>query len=255
MPEDREELLLSKLFTESKMSVQDAMDLLNVSKSTVRRIFINLENRGIAVRAYGGIQLASSTAVYSFDTLKRKFSNEKVRIGKAACEIINEDDILFIDAGTTSMNFAFQLSQAIVKGSVKVKAVFTNSISTLEVLAPAVTVNLVGGEYRPQRKDCYGYLSEMVIERLHFTKCFLGTDGVIGSTSFAAMDFTTAAINAALMKSSSRNIVLCDHSKFFSTSYVAWASFSEVDTVITDAGLSEKMAAVIRNEGCGLILA
>ncbi len=253
MPDSREDLLLNKLMTLKKISVQDAMNLLKVSKSTVRRIFINLEKRGMVVRAYGGIQLAS-TNVYSFDALSRKFSNEKLRIGKAACELIDKDDVLFIDAGTTSMNFAFQLSQALAKGNVSVKSVFTNSLATLDVLSPVAAVNLIGGTYREYRKDFYGYLSELLIDHLHFTKCFLGTDGVIGNTNFAAMDFNTAALNAALLKNSSQKIVLCDHSKFSAVSLVAWGSFSQIDTVITDSGLDDKLAKRVCAEGCRLIL-
>ena len=253
MAKDHSERLLNELMTAKKISVQEAVDMLQVSKSTVRRIFIDLEKRGTVVRSYGGIQLVSP-AGYSFDTQKKKFSKEKVRIGKAACEFVNADDVIFIDAGTTSMNFAFQLSQAIAKGEASVRSIFTNSIAVLDVFAGIASVNLIGGEYRLERKDFYGYLSEMVIARMHFTKCFLGTDGIINQSGFAAKDFSTASMNTALLKNSSQCIVLTDHSKFASESYVEWASFGEINTVITDVNLDQEYATKLRNEGCRLIL-
>ncbi len=248
-----DEILLNQLMILKKMTVQEAVDLLKVSKSTVRRLFIDLEKRGLVVRAYGGVQLISS-AGYSFDMQRKKYSEEKARIGKAACGFVNEDDVIFIDAGTTSMNFAFQLSRAIAAGTVAVHAIFTNSIAVLDVFGDIASVNLIGGEYRLQRKDFYGYLSEMVISRLHFTKCFLGTDGIINQSGFAAKDFSTAAMNTALMKSSSQSIVLTDHSKFLLNSYVAWAGFGEIDTVITDVNLDEEYKEKLKNEGCELVL-
>ena len=253
MAKDHSEKLLNELMTSKRMTVQEAIDLLQVSKSTVRRIFIDLEKRGTVVRSYGGVQLVSP-AGYSFDTQKKKFSKEKARIGKEACTFVKEDDVIFIDAGTTSMNFAFQLSQEIAKGETSVRSIFTNSIAVLDVFAGITSVNLIGGEYRMERKDFYGYLSEMVIARLHFTKCFLGTDGVINQSGFAAKDFSTASMNTALLKNSSQCIVLTDHSKFALDSYVEWASFGEINTVITDANLDKESAEKLRNEGCRLIL-
>lgn len=250
---DREDLLLEKLLVSKKISTYEAMDLLNVSKSTVRRIFIHLEKQGLVVRSYGGVQLAFVNA-YSFDTLNQKYSEEKSNIGKAACNLLSDDDVIFIDAGTTSMKFAFHLSQAIAKGKLSIKSIFTNSLATLDVLAPVTTVSLIGGEYRSHRKDFYGYLAKLVIENLHFTKCFLGTDGIINQTYFAAMDFSTAALNSSLLKNSSQNIVLCDHSKFSSVSLVAWGSFSDINTIITDKGLNKEFVARIRSEGCNLTL-
>ncbi|MEF9922921.1 MAG: DeoR/GlpR family DNA-binding transcription regulator, partial [Anaerovoracaceae bacterium] len=183
-----------------------------------------------------------------------KFSNEKSRIGKAACKLVNKEDVLFIDAGTTSMNFAFQLSQAIANGTLRVKSIFTNSLATLDVLAPVTAVNLIGGEYRIHRKDCYGYLAERSIGFLNFTKCFLGTDGVINNTSFAAMDMNTAALNASLINHSLQRIVLCDHSKFATTSLVAWAEFDNIDTIVTDSGIDSELKEILNNKGCKLVL-
>lgn len=254
MPNNREELLLHKLLISKRMSVQEAMDLLGVSKSTVRRIFIEMEKRGTLIRAHGGIQLTSSIG-YSFDDSKKRYSDEKLRIGASACALVEDDDIIFLDAGTTSMYFAFQLVQAISNKTVSVKSLFTNSIALLDIFPASVNISLIGGNYRPERKDLNGYLSNLAVSHLHFSKCFLGTDGVINNNGFGAMDASTAELNMNVLKNSTKGVVLCDHSKFSSVCHVAWASFSEINTVISDTGVDSAVAERLRNHGCNVILA
>lgn len=254
MPNSREDLILQKLLVSKRLSAQEVMDLLNVSKSTVRRIFMEMEARGTVIRAHGGIQLTSSIG-YSFDNYKKRYSDEKLRIGKLACDLIDDDDIIFIDAGTTSMYFAFQLVQAITNKTVSVKSIFTNSIALLDIFPAEVSISLIGGNYRPARKDLHGYLSNLAVSHLHFSKCFLGTDGIINNSGFGAMDASTAEMNMNLLKNSTKRIVLCDHSKFSSICHVSWASFSEIDVVVSDTAIDSASAEKLHNHGCKVMLA
>lgn len=253
-PNCREELLLQKLLVCKRLSAQEAMDLLNVSKSTIRRIFIDMENRGTVIRAHGGIQLTSSIR-YSFNDSKTRYSAEKIRIGKAACNLLSEDDVIFIDAGTTSMYFAVQLIQMLSNNSISVKSIFTNSVALLDIFPANINIGLIGGVYRPERKDLYGYLATLAVGHLHFSKCFLGTDGIINDCGFGAIDSSTAEMNLRLLDSASERIVLCDHSKFQNSCHVAWASFSEINTVITDTDAKNEDIKKLQAYGCNVILA
>ena len=68
MTKDKRQALLSRLEIVRTMSLTEAMDFLQVSESTVRRMFTQLENSGAAIRTYGGIRcIDGSPTSYSFD--------------------------------------------------------------------------------------------------------------------------------------------------------------------------------------------
>ena len=57
---EREALLLQTLLTAKTLDTAQAMSLLNVSESTARRLFAELEQQNLVIRKYGGIQLAQN---------------------------------------------------------------------------------------------------------------------------------------------------------------------------------------------------
>ena len=66
---------LEQLRHKNTMTLAQAMELLGVSESTVRRLFIRLENSGAAMRRYGGIQLLhDSIAVdYQYEQVEEQY--------------------------------------------------------------------------------------------------------------------------------------------------------------------------------------
>ena len=66
----RTETILNILKIRQRLTTIEAMELLDVSESTVRRLFSELEQEQKVIRRYGGIQLANKTpGEYSFDRL------------------------------------------------------------------------------------------------------------------------------------------------------------------------------------------
>lgn len=248
----REEKLIRALATNKKLNVADAIELLGVSKSTARRLFIDMEEKGVVVRSYGGVQLATSEG-YSFDISTQRYNEEKDLIGKAACTFVENGDTIFMDSGTTMMGFALNLAQLLKEKAVESLTIFTNSIANLNILSPVTNITLIGGEYRPARKDFYGYLSEQMVENIHFTKCFLGTDGIAKNMRFTATDFQTASLNAVVLRHSSCRIILFDHSKFSSTALVTWGSLSDAEVIITDKKSDARELAAITSAGKQLV--
>ena len=130
---------------------------------------------------------------------------------------------------------------------------YTNSLANLELLSPHMQVNLVGGEYRANRKDFCGYLTEQALTGVFFTKSFVGADGCVGGTTFTTTDFETARMNQIAMRNSDRTIMLVDSSKFHNASHVSYAPADSLHTIITDNGVSQTTLEQLRNTKARLI--
>lgn len=251
--EERRQSILQLLRTSKKLSIEQVMSMLDVSESTVRRLFAQLESEGLAIRTYGGIcfnDAVGSTNEYSFELTKLHNPDAKTRIGKVAAGLIRSGDIVYLDSGTTVMALCAELegmfseaeesdahSYSLLRRKYDNVTVFTHSLVNLNTLKRHMKVYLVGGEYRDSRRDFCGYLTEEAIKSLRFTKCFIGADGYSETAGILASDFYTARINQLVAQNSAYRILLVDSTKYQKSSVVCYAPFSEVDCIVSDSGL------------------
>lgn len=257
--EIREKDIMALLRVSGKVSVGEAMALLDVSESTVRRLFNKLESEGMAVRTYRGISINTVSGAresYSFERNELYRSDEKVKIGEAAEALIEEGDILYLDSGTTVLKLCAAIAHRCAlgtSGGTEAKyaekyasvTVFTNSLANLNLLKDHMNVCLIGGEYRPHRQDFCGYLTDEVIKRLHFTKCFVGADGYSVKNGLTASDFDTARINQLVVAGSDKRILLADTSKSGKTSVIHYATIDSIDMLVTNKGLDGDTRAAL----------
>lgn len=237
MKQDREQILKSRLSVVNKLTLSEAMELLNSSESTVRRMFSRLESEGFALRVHGGIQrLGSGLADYSFENVAQANLDKKTAIAREACKLLNDGDIIFCDSGTTIRCFCVEMVEYIRQNSLRIK-VYTNSIANLELLSPYMQVWLIGGEYRANRKDFCGYLSDQSLKGLLFDKCFVGADGCVGGKKFTTTDFETASMNEIAIANSRCTIMLTDSTKFTAASHVTYVTADKLHFVVTDNGV------------------
>lgn len=234
MKQDREQELMTRLSLVQKLTLAEAMELLNVSESTARRMFARLEREGLLIRTHGGIQCVNNAmTLYSFEYGARTNMEKKTAIARKACSLLEDGDVVFCDSGTTIQCMCAELIYRIQREHLNIK-LYTNSLANLELLSPHMQVNLVGGEYRANRKDFCGYLSEQALSGLYFTKSFVGTDGCVDGRQFTTTDFETARMNQIAMKNSEQVFLLADSSKFSNASHVAYVSADELHAIITD---------------------
>ena len=237
MKQDREQLLMARLSVVQKLTLSEAMELLDVSESTARRMFAKLEQEGVAIRTHGGVQsVGGAMTMYSFEYGARTHIERKTAIARQAAACLEDGDVVFCDSGTTIQCLCAQIACRIQKEGLKIK-LYTNSLANLEMLSPHMQVNLVGGEYRAYRKDFCGYLTEQALQGLHFTKSFVGADGCVGEGDFTTTDFDTARMNQIAMRNSEKTFMLVDSSKFGISSHVTYASIENLHAIITDQAI------------------
>lgn len=247
----QEMILVNELRIKQRVELGEAMKLLNLSESTIRRLFIRLEQKGFAIRSHGAICLVNSgiTLSYDFDKVEGKSVSQKGMIANRAVEFLSDRDVIYLDSGTTLAHFCNAVVHKLEADRLSGIKVFTNSLVNLEILKSVMKVNLIGGEFRAHRRDFCGYLAQESLKKLHFTKCFLGTDGYGKQIGFTATDFETARLNEIAVKNSTERYVLMDSEKLLTPSFISYAGYDLITKVITD-GLAdrEKMKSVFPDD-------
>lgn len=253
--ETRERAVMNALNARGKLNTEEVMEILKVSDSTARRIFIRLENKGEIIRIIGGIQLAQENPMaYSFERINSQNLEQKVQIGLLAASMIEQGDVVYLDSGTTTVQICNALTRRITEELLRDVSIFTNSLANLNILSSVCTVHLIGGEYRMERRDFCGFMAEEAVKLVSFNKCFVGADGFVFPSGFTTSDFATASLNQIVLLRSRKKIVVADSSKFHQGSFVTHAKTEDVTCVITDHFIADDTKAALLSLGVNLLL-
>lgn len=249
----QETVLLKEMQLSGSVSLTEAMGKLGISAATARRLFTRMEEKGYGIRSHGKISLPDSTySFYSYEASEELYVKEKKEIAKDAVSLISDGETIFLDSGTTVCLFSMALAEALRQKTIKNINVFTNSYMIINILNGCTTVNLIGGTFRPNRKDFCGYMAEKAIKDCHFDKCFLGTDGYHKSIGFTTTDFESARICEAAIGNSDNAIILMDSHKFGKAAFTGFSKGENISLVISDGKLKKEQRDEFLKSGINL---
>jgi len=228
----RKQLILEKVMKDKFVSLEYLVKALDTSESTVRRDLDELESERKLRRVHGGAE--------SLHFLQEEESNqeksikniqEKTRIAQKAASLIQEYDVIFIDAGTTNELLVNELHDPSV-------TVVTNSIhhatKLVELNIPTV---IIGGVVKRSTDASIGGVALNQIGQLNFDKAFIGMNG-IDDGFFTTPDMEEGAVKRAILENAKKTYVLADASKLGNTSFAKVAPISRA-RLITNQTESE----------------
>ena len=238
--EKQADLILKRLSLVDKLTISDGAELLNITESSVRRIFAKMENSGLAIRLHGGLaRLPQEHSSYSYSVEDTVNTEQKKKIAAAAAKFIADSRSVYLDSGSTLYRISLALSNFLNKTPCPNLKIFTNSLKNLEVLQGISSIRLSGGDYRASRRDFCGFLAETAVSRLNFDVCVLGADGVNASGDLTTTDFDTAKLCMSAINHSTVKILAVDSSKFGKTALVTYANISDISIVVTDSEIPD----------------
>lgn len=232
LTEERKSQILKLVEQNGGVSVQELMVLLNASESTIRRDLNDLNKRKMLVKVHGGAVSASRNITVDVSVSEREDLNreKKQKIARYAASLIADDDLVFLDAGTTT---GFIMDYLSCKNTVFV----TNAIvHARKLCSMGYQVYMPGGMVKIRTEALTGTQTCEYLSRFHFTKGFFGTNGVTVKEGFTTPDIQEGTVKETAIKHTGECFVLCDSSKFDKISSITFADFASA-TVITDQQL------------------
>jgi DeoR family fructose operon transcriptional repressor len=235
LPEERFVLILETLGTKQIVTVAELSAITGASEVTIRRDLVLLEKQGKLKRVHGGasslqeqmITVERTTAVKSTLNIP-----EKTAIAKYAAEQIHDDDFVYLDAGTTTLAMIPYLSHS--------KATFvTNGISqALTMAGMGLRSYVLGGHLKSSTEAIVGVQAMEAIRQYHFTKSFIGVNGISKKQGYTTPDIEEAKLKAKAIEQSYVSYVVADSSKFGQVCAVTIAPLDKA-CIITD-GIADK---------------
>ena len=229
LAQERFEKILELLRKEQSVTVTDLTKHLNTSESTIRRDLTLLDKQGLLIKVHGGATAVKSVfALEEAVTLKSKKNlDEKRKIAEYAANLVDSNDFVYIDAGTTTEFMIDYLKEQDV-------TYVTNGIGHARKLMNAgFHVILIGGEIKAVTEAIVGVDALENLEKYNFTKGFFGTNGIDGDRGLTTPDLKEASVKRKALSHCREVYILADHSKFHNISSVKFGNIEDA-VIITD---------------------
>jgi DeoR family fructose operon transcriptional repressor len=202
--------------------MDNLVDHLKISSSTLRRDLHELENQGkITVLHGGGVQLNKKNTELSITTKLNLNKDAKNKISLKACSYVEDKDVIFLDPSSTTL----QMIPFLVNRKITVATTGLYHISQLA--SHQIPCIMIGGTIKLSTNSCIGPLAENSLKGLNFNKCFLGSNGFSKSYGITNHDINEYSIKRIAMDQSVQSYFLMDSSKYNVVTMIKVASLDE----------------------------
>jgi len=253
---NRVNYLLNRLSIDGFSSIKELSKKLEVSEMTVRRDLRELSKSNIVTLIPGGAILKKNPPIdkdeekYLIQAAESLMLEEKIKISRKAASLIEPNDVIVIDTGSTTENLP--------------KFIPENMPLTVICYALNILFNVYenknwklifpGGYFHGDTLMLESPEGIEMIKRIRANKAFISAAGVsekLGVTCATAYEKET---KRAVIESSDKKILLVDSTKFGKIKISHFADLTDFDIVITDSGISKEFVNIIKNIGIKLYI-
>lgn len=251
MKEDRRKQMGDLVAHKRTMTMIQLRDHFGVSMNTIRSDVAYLVRTGAVEKIYGGVRAAVHKEVPLFDSRAMEHTAHKKRIAAAAEDMIEDLDIIFIDAGTTTMHLIDRLSAS------KRVTVVTANLYVIQKAAEKKNVTLIvlPGTHNRRTNSLADTGTLEFLSRYRFSKAFMGVSGVSEDGRLNVSTYMEYEIKRTALKQSRCAYLLVDSAKFGSTGLMSYGTISEMTAVITDQTCPEFVNNICEHNQVSLIKA
>lgn len=243
----RRHTIMQLLQEQGEVSVEQLVQLFDISEVTIRKDLSALETNGFLLRKYGGAILMPKEIIDENEN--DELTKRKLVIAKAAAERIRDHNRIIVDSGSTTAALIKQLN--LKQGLV----VMTNSLSVateLRALENEPTLLMTGGTWDTRSESFQGKVAEQVLRSYDFDQLFIGADGIDlarGSTTFNEL----VGLSQVMAEVSREVVVMVESQKIGRKMPNLELTWQQIDVLITDTGLSEQAKQAILAHGVEVI--
>jgi DeoR family transcriptional regulator, fructose operon transcriptional repressor len=202
-----------------------------VTTETIRRDLSDMQSRQLLRRVHGGAvpieRMNHEPMVEARDTVN---AEEKLRIATLAVEQVPERGSVIIDSGSTGQRLAqvFPVDRDV--------HVVTNSLVTALTLSRRGLreLTVLGGSVRTNRHAMVDDTTRAELQHMAIDVLFMSCDGLSFQHGLTTPYREEHTIKRAMIDRARRVVALVDQSKFGNVQMFSFASFDEIDVLVTD---------------------
>jgi DeoR family transcriptional regulator, fructose operon transcriptional repressor len=228
---DRQQSIYMLALHKGSVDVADLAERYGVTTETIRRDLSDMQRRRLVRRVHGGaIPVEQINHEPLLEARHMVNAEEKLRIATMAVSEVPESGPVIIDSGTTGERLAevFPVERDV--------HVVTNSLLTALTLTRRglKQLTVLGGEVRTNRLAMVDETTRAELQPMAIDVLFMSCDGLSFQHGLTTPYRDEYMIKRAMIERARRIVALVDQSKFHNAQMFSFASFEEIDVLVTD---------------------
>lgn len=251
LAEGRRRKIMELLDQSGQVTIHELVKRFAVSSVTVRSDLDALSAKGALLRSHGGAVRYEPAQDYPLKVKATLHRSEKSRIGEAAAKLVQPNETVILDSGTTTAEIAKELKRARLKITVITSAL---NIATELADAPEISLIMLGGVLRTLSFSFVGPQAEATLRDLHADRLFLAVNGLTLEHGTFTSDPLEAQLNALMIRVTREVTVVADSTKLGRRSLFRIGAIEDIHRLITDVRASTDFSDSVREKGIDVML-
>lgn len=221
--------ILELLTQKGNVTVEELAEKFNVSKMTIRRDLERLQENNLLQRTHGGALMNRVLLQeMAYNEKREEHADIKQCITRKALSYLENNKIIYLDAGTTT----FELAQKLPTQDL---TVITNDIRiAAHLMLTSNNVVFLGGMIEKETGSVTDGNAQDALQGFNIDIAFLGTSSVDNEMNLCTPDINRMKLKKVAFDVSTKTVLLVDSSKFYSKSLYKILNINDLDVVISD---------------------
>lgn len=233
---------MEQFFVENKFAtIEEISERFHIHPNTARSDIKTLAERGVVRKQYGGVEYITPELQTSFSERNTRNMTIKEVIGNKASELLEEDDVIFVDTGSTTARL-LQAGNTLPKHL----TVISSSLEVLETVSASTdyTLFVLPGQFNRQINGFVGLETIESLKTYHIKKGFIGARGVSAKGELTTDSSIDAKIKSMVLEVCETIILMADKRKMEQTALFSFARLRDVDYWVCEGAtpLMEKLS-------------
>lgn len=248
--EDRLNTITQIIEEHKSISIENLVGLLQVSKDTIRRDLIKLEQDNVIRRTHGGAVLNNRDAlIFDYAQRSSKFNPVKEKIARKAAEYIKDNSSVIFDSSTTVEAVTVDLMDKNINA-------ITNSLPIAQRMARnnKSVISVLPGKLHKDQLFLYGSETIQKLAEYNVDYVLLGVFAISADGIFIHTE-EEGLVKRQMVNQGVTVIALADHSKIDTKGFFKVCDLSRIDYLVTDSEPEESFKNALKKNGVQLVLA
>ncbi len=251
---ERQQKILRLLSEKPGIKTVEMVDLLGVSRGTIRNDLLTLEEQKRIRRVRGGAVLTAESQELLSDqsSINQVIDNldQKRRIARWASELVEDGDVILMGAGTTVNQMVSYLIDR------RDLTIVTNGLKTARLLKQKTdhTVIVLGGVLIGNGDATGGLLNIDVLQHLNIHTAFLSGSGFTSEARITERTLDEAELKRAVLGKSLQTAILMDSTKLGKVGRFPFADLADITHFYTDSEVSSELMEQMRASKINLMV-
>ncbi len=247
----RQNKILTLAREHGRVDVEELSQSFNVSPQTIRKDLNDLCEKQLLQRIHGGAIVGSGIENVTYEARRLLAPDAKRAIGIRAARLIPDNSSMLINIGTTTEQVAHALKDH--RGLL----VITNNVNAVHIMKNFVGIELIiaGGLVRRSDGGIVGVAAVDFINQFKVDYAVIGVSAIDEDGSLLDYDFREVRVAQAIIANARHVILVADLMKLERSAPVRIGHISQINTVVTDGELPQKLRQACRDHGVEVVIA